>query len=81
MATHLKFVSVHVILCILLAFSQPVDCIFWPTKKLNWPVAATELHINTGGHVALLSGPTVHLLCDDQMSAVNFCLPKDMWVN
>ena len=42
-----------------LAFSQPVNCIFCPIRILNWqPVKC----INIGGHVALLSGPTVCLL-------------------
>ena len=51
-------VSAHVALRMLLAFSQPVNCIFWPIITLNWLVAASKLHKHTGGHVALLIGPT-----------------------
>ena len=28
----------------LLALSQPVNCIFWPIETLNWLVAASKLH-------------------------------------
>ena len=55
-------VSVHVLLHMLLALSQPVNSIFRPIRMHNWLVAASKLHINIGGHVALLSCPTVHLL-------------------
>ena len=54
-------VSAHVALRMLLAFSQPVNCIFWPIKTLNWLVAASELHKHRR-RVALLSGPTVNSL-------------------
>ena len=46
--THLKSVSAHVVLCMLLVFCQPVKCIFWPMKMLNWLVAASELHKHRG---------------------------------
>ena len=53
----------HWILCaralrILLAFSQPVNCVFWPIETLNWLVAASKLHKHRGMlhcWVALLS--------------------------
>ena len=32
----------------LLAFSQPVNCVFWPTETLNWLVAASKLHKHEG---------------------------------
>ena len=41
-------VSAHVALRMLLAFSQPVNCIFWPIKTLNWLVAASKLHKRRG---------------------------------
>ena len=34
--------------CMLLAFSQPVNCIIWPIKTLNWLVAASQLHKHRG---------------------------------
>ena len=37
-------VSAHVALRVLLAFSQPVNCIFRPIKMLNWLVVASKLH-------------------------------------
>ena len=55
------FEAAHVALRTLLAFSQPVNCIFWPIGMLNWLVAASKL-INIGRHVALLSGPSIHFL-------------------
>ena len=36
--------AAHVALRTLLAFSQPVNCIFWPIGMLNWLVAASKLH-------------------------------------
>ena len=36
------------ILRMLLAFSQPVNCIFWPIKTHNWLVAASKLHNHWG---------------------------------
>ena len=47
--TQLKFVSARVALRMLLALSQPVNCIFWPKEKLNWLVAANKLHHNLRG--------------------------------
>ena len=38
------FEAAHVALRTLLAFSQPVNCIFWPMGMLNWLVAASKLH-------------------------------------
>ena len=38
------FEAAHVALRTLLAFSQPVNCIFWPVGMLNWLVAASKLH-------------------------------------
>ena len=38
------FEAAHVALRTLLAFSQPVKCIFWPIGMLNWLVAASKLH-------------------------------------
>ena len=38
------FEAVHVALRTLLAFSQPVNCIFLPIGMLNWLVAASKLH-------------------------------------
>ena len=38
------FEAAHVALRTLLAFSQPVNCIFWPIEMLNWLVAASKLH-------------------------------------
>ena len=38
------FEAAHVALRTLLAFSQPVNCIFWPIRMLNWLVAASKLH-------------------------------------
>ena len=38
------FEAAHVALRTLLAFSQPVNCIFWPIGMLNWLVAASKLH-------------------------------------
>ena len=32
----------------LLAFSQPVNCVFWPMETLNWLVAASKLHKHRG---------------------------------
>ena len=36
------FEAAHVALGTLLAFSQPVNCIFWPIGMLNWLVAASK---------------------------------------
>ena len=41
------FEAAHVALRTLLAFSQPVNCIFWPIGMLNWLVAASKLHKHT----------------------------------
>ena len=38
------FEAAHAALRTLLAFSQPVNCIFWPIEMLNWLVAASKLH-------------------------------------
>ena len=38
------FEAAHVALRTLLAFSQPVNCTFWPIGMLNWLVAASKLH-------------------------------------
>ena len=38
------FEAAHVALRTLLAFSQPVNCIFSPIGVLNWLVAASKLH-------------------------------------
>ena len=38
------FEAAHVALRTLLAFSQPVNCIFWLIGMLNWLVAASKLH-------------------------------------
>ena len=38
------FEAAHVALRTLLAFSQPVNSIFWPIGMLNWLVAASKLH-------------------------------------
>ena len=38
------FEAAHVALRTLLAFSQSVNCIFWPIGMLNWLVAASKLH-------------------------------------
>ena len=38
------FEAAQVALRTLLAFSQPVNCIFWPIGMLNWLVAASKLH-------------------------------------
>ena len=38
------FEAAHVTLRTLLAFSQPVNCIFWPIGMLNWLVAGSKLH-------------------------------------
>ena len=38
------FEAAHVALRTLLAFSQPVNCIFWPIGMLNWLAAASKLH-------------------------------------
>ena len=38
------FEAAHVALRTLLAFSQPVNYIFWPIGMLNWLVAASKLH-------------------------------------
>ena len=38
------FEAALVALRTLLAFSQPVNCIFWPIGMLNWLVAASKLH-------------------------------------
>ena len=38
------FEAAHVALRTLLAFCQPVNCIFWPIGMLNWLVAASKLH-------------------------------------
>ena len=38
------FEAAHVTLRTSLAFSQPVNCIFWPIGMLNWLVAASKLH-------------------------------------
>ena len=38
------FEAAHVALRTLLAFSQPVNCIFWPIGMLNWLVAVSKLH-------------------------------------
>ena len=37
-----------VVLRMLLAFSQPVNCIFWPIKTQNWLAAASKLHSHWG---------------------------------
>ena len=37
-------VPAHVALGAFFAFSQPVNCIFWPMKVLNWLVAESKLH-------------------------------------
>ena len=42
--TFAVFEAAHVALRTLLAFSQPVNCIFWPIGMLNWLVAASKLH-------------------------------------
>ena len=48
-ATHLKFACPRMsYLRMLLAFSQPVNCIFWPIKTQNWLVAASKLHNHWG---------------------------------
>ena len=52
---------VHFALRMLLAFSQPVNCIFWPIETLNWLLAAVNC-MNIGGHVTLLSDATVDSL-------------------
>ena len=41
-------VPAHFALRMLLAFSQPVNCVFWPIKTLNWLVAASKLHKHWG---------------------------------
>ena len=41
-------VSAHVASRVLLAFSQPVDCFFWPIKTLNWLVEVSKLHRHMG---------------------------------
>ena len=41
-------VPAHFALRMLLAFSQPVNCIFWPIETLNWLVAASKLHKHRG---------------------------------
>ena len=41
-------VSVHVALRMLLALSQPVNCIFWPIRTLNWLFGASKLHKHRG---------------------------------
>ena len=38
------FEAAHVALRTLLAFPQPVNCIFWPIGMLNWLVAASKVH-------------------------------------
>ena len=38
------FEAAHVALRTLLAFSQPVNCIFWPIGMLYWLVVASKLH-------------------------------------
>ena len=38
------FEAAHVALRTLLAFSQPVNCIFWPIGMPNWLVTASKLH-------------------------------------
>ena len=54
-------VSAHVAFRMLLALSQPVNCIFWPIKTLNWMVAASKLHKHKGsGYTA--EWPSVYLL-------------------
>ena len=40
--------STHVALHMLLAFSQPVNCIFCPIITLNWLVAASKLQKHRG---------------------------------
>ena len=37
-------VPAHFVLRMLLAFSQPVNCIFWRIETLNWLVATSKLH-------------------------------------
>ena len=37
-------VSSHTALRISLPLCQPVSCIFWPVRMLNWLVAASQLH-------------------------------------
>ena len=47
--THLKFVCPRMSqLRTLLAFPQPVNCIFWPIETLNWLVATSKLHKHRG---------------------------------
>ena len=58
------FEAAHVASRTLLAFSQPVNCIFWPIGMLNWLVAASKLHKHRET-VALLSGPSIHFLFYD----------------
>ena len=40
------FEAAHVALRTLLAFSQPVNCIFWPIGMLNWLGAASKLGLS-----------------------------------
>ena len=47
-ATHLTFASAHVALRMLLAFSKPVNCIFWLIRTLNWLATASKLHKHRG---------------------------------
>ena len=44
-ATPLKFVCPRISHY---AFSQPVNCIFWPIETLNWLVVASKLHKHRG---------------------------------
>ena len=54
------FEAAHVALRTLLAFSQPVNCIFWPIGMLNWLVAASKLHKDrVTCCTAELSGPSM----------------------
>ena len=54
-------VSTHIALRISLPLRQPVNCIFWPIRTLNWLMAAIELH-NNRAPCPLLIGPTVYFL-------------------
>ena len=56
--------STHIALRISLSLLQPVNCIFWPMRMLNWwsqPVNCINLHKHKTP-IALLSEPTVYSL-------------------
>ena len=57
-------VPAHFALRMLLAFSRPVNCVFWPIETLNWLVAASKLHKHRG---------TCYIYCDggDEKYTVN----------